>query len=343
MNHAVILAGGLATRLQPLTDEIPKSLLPIGPTCLLELQIILLRQVGVTAITVAAGSNAEAIRGRFGDGSALGVHLQYLPEPDPLGSGGAVRAAAATWTEPFWALNGDVVIALDFPTMAKRHGESGAWASMAVSEVGDASGFGIVELAAGDAIRRFTEKPAAAEPGSRLVNAGVWLLDPRVRDLLPAQGFASVEYDLFPALLRAGHRLQGYRAGDYWADMGTPDRYLQVATDMVMGRLPPVAGWPSLSGGRYIDATAEIDAKAGIDSPAIIGAGSRVAGGAQVAHSLLWDGVTVDSDARVERSIIADGATIGPGVQLQNAVVGRRARVTRSPAPGARIPTDAQQ
>lgn len=342
MNRAVILAGGRATRLQPLTDEVPKSLLPLGPTCLLELQIILLRQVGVTTITVAAGSNGEAIHGRFGDGSALGVQLQYLPEPEPLGSGGVVRAAAAAWTEPFWVLNGDVVIALDFPAMAKRHGESGAWASMALSEVRDASGFGIVELAAGDAIRRFLEKPAAAESGSRWVNAGVWRLDPRGRDFLPAQGFASVEYDLFPALLRAGHRLQGYRTGEYWVDMGTPDRYLRVATDLVTGRLPPVAGWPRLSGGRYIDATAEIDAKAEIDPPVIIGAGSRVAGGARVAHSILWDGVTVESDARVERSIIAGGATIGPGVQLHNAVVGRRAQVTRSPAPGARIPTDAQ-
>lgn len=343
MSHALILAGGRATRLQPLTDEVPKSLLPLGPTCLLELQIILLRQVNSTLITVAAGSHAEAIHGRFGDGSALGVQLQYLPEPEPLGSGGVVRATAAAWTEPFWVLNGDVVIALDFPAMAKRHRESGAWASIALVGVSDVTGLGVVELGPGDAIRRFVEKPAQAEAPSRFVNAGVWLLDPRARDLLPAHGFASVEYDLFPALLRAGRRLQGYRAGEYWMDIGTPDRYLQVATDMVTGRLPPVAGWPRLSGGRYIDATAEIDAKAGIDPPAIIGAGSRVAGGARVAHSILWDGVTVESNARIERSIIAGGATIGAGVHLQDAVVGRRAWVTRSPAPGARISTDAQQ
>lgn len=342
MSRALILAGGRATRLQPLTDEVPKGLLPLGPTCLLELQIIWLRQAGVTAITLAAGPRSEAIMARFGDGQALGVDLRYLPEPEPLGSGGALRAAAADWAEPFWVLNGDVLMDLDLRAMAERHRESDAWASLALVEVEEVRGLGVVELGPKDEIQRFLEKPDPSAVSSRIVNAGVWRFDPRVRDLPARPGFASVEYDLFPALLRGGRRLQGFRAGAYWVDMGTPDRYLRVAADLVTGRLPAVNGWPRLSSGQHIDPTAQIDGRATIEAPALIGAGSRVEAGVRIMHSVLWDEVTVAVGARVEGSIIAGGARIGPGVVLQNVVVGGRARVRHSPAAGVRIPTDAQ-
>ena len=342
MSPALILSGGSATRLRPLTEEVPKALLPLGPSCVLELQLRWLRLSGVQEITIAAGPATAAIQERFGSGEQLAVAIDYLPEPEPLGSGGVLRAAARCWHEPFWVLNGDVVIDLDLEGMAQRHAASGAWASIALVEVADVSGFGVVDVGPDDDIRRFVEKPTREEAPSRLVNAGVWRFHPEAVSLLPPRGFASVEYDLFPAIRAAGRRLQGFRAGKYWVDMGTPERYLRVALDLVAGRLPMASGGPAPAGGRFIGPTARIDRAARLEAPCLVGNESIVAAGATVVGSVLWDAVRVGEGTRIEGSIIASEAQIGAGLHLREVVVGRRARVTRNPEPGAQIPTDGQ-
>ncbi len=343
MERALVLAGGQATRLRPLTDETPKGLLPLGPACVLDLQLAWLRAGGVEAVTIAAGPFTEAVADRLGSGPAEGPRLHYLAEPDPVGSGGALREAARTWTTPFWVLNGDVLVDLDLRAMAARHAESGAWASIAMVAVPDGTGFGVLDVGPGDAIRRFVEKPAPDAARGRWINAGVWRFQPEVRGLLPADGFASVEYALFPAILAAGRRLQGMPVGRYWVDMGTPDRYRRVAEDLVRGDLPIVPGWPrGCPDGRWLAPSARIDAEARVTGPALIGPDSHLQGTAQVHGSVLWDHVTVETDTIIQECIIANDVVVGAGVRLERVIVGPHARIRTSPPPGARVATGAQ-
>ena len=171
-DRAVVLLGGQATRLRPLTDDVPKALLPLGPTTLLELILHWLRAAGIQEVTLAGGQANALLEAKFGPEAKLGrekaggLSLTYLNEPEPLGSGGAMRAAAASWDTPFWVLNGDIVIDLDLPAMAERHDRSGAWASLALTRVEDVRGFGVVELAADNSIVQFMEKPG---PGDDVV------------------------------------------------------------------------------------------------------------------------------------------------------------------------------
>ena len=339
MTHTLLLSGGRATRLRPLSDEVPKALMPLGPTCIFELQLLWLRQYGFTDVTVAAGPATAAIEARFGAGHELAMQLDYLPEPEPLGSGGVLRAAGSEWQEPFWVINGDVLIALNLRAMAERHRATGATASIALVSVEDVRGFGVVELGDDDEIMRFIEKPEPAEAPSNLVNAGVWRFDPRAVALLPARGFASIEYDLFPAIREQQQRLQGFRIDGYWVDMGTPERYLRVATDLVGGRLPTRGRWPEIAGGRFIGEDVAIDAGATVTA-SLVGAGSRLGAAARIERAVLWDNVEVGAGATVRDSIVGSGCRIAAGVRLDGAVVGQRAEVTLDLAPGEQVPTE---
>ena len=337
--HALLLSGGRATRLRPLSDEVPKALMPLGPTCVFELQLLWLRQYGFTQITVAAGPATEAIAARFGTGTELAVTLNYLPEPEPLGSGGVLRSAAAGWREPFWVINGDVLISLDLSAMAKRHAENRATASIALVAVEDVRGFGVVKLGAGDEILRFIEKPEPENAPSNLINAGVWRFDPEAVGLLPPTDFASVESDLFPAIRKRGQRLQGFPIEGYWCDMGTPERYLRVAADLVAGRLPTVGRWPAINAGRFIGEGTRIGTGATV-AASLVGPRCDVAAGAMIERSVLWEEVTIESTVSVTDSIVGRGARIAAGVRVDGAVVGQRAEVMRDLTPGDQVPTD---
>ena len=339
-DRAVVLLGGQATRLRPLTDEVPKALLPLGPTTLLDLILHWLRAAGVHEVTLAGGWANPMLETTLGRGKAGGLSLTYLHEPESLGSGGAMRAAASAWDTPFWVLNGDIVIDLDLPAMAKRHARSGAWASLALTRVEDVRGYGVVELAEDDRIVQFVEKPDQATPAPAYVNAGVWRFDPAAVALLQPSGFCSVEYDLFPAILSHGQRLQGYRTSGYWEDMGTPERYRGLTFDLLSSRIPAVPGWPQERSGTWVHPSAEIDPLARMTAPYAVGAGTRIAAHATVQDSILWDAVTVGGGADVRESILASGVQVAAGVQLQHVIGGQRARIGATPPPGSAVGTD---
>ncbi len=338
MVHALLLCGGRARRLRPLSDELPKALMPLGPTCVFELQLLWLRQHGISEITVAAGRATDAIQERFGRGEGCAVNLAYVPEQEPLGSGGVLRTAAANWREPFWVINGDVLIALDLPLMAERHAATGAMASIALAAVEDVSGFGVAELGPRAEILRFVEKPDPQDAPSTFVNAGVWRVEPDALALLPPSGFSSVEYDLFPAIRKQGQQLQGFLIDGYWIDLGTPERYRRAAIDFAANRVPAPNCRPEVRDGRFIGRGSKVGDAATINS-SLIGARCDVRAGAWIERSVLWDEVNIGAGATVRDSIIGSGARIASGVTLDGAVVGQRSAVTRDLTPGERIAT----
>src|SRR5262249_35955392 len=200
----LLLAGGKATRLRPLTERTPKAMTPLLGRPFLEHLLAWLAKYEIRDVTLLLGYLPDPIRAYFGDGHRLGMKLEYLVEEEPLGSGGAIKQLEPYLTEPFFALNADIFVDMDLDAMAEAHARAGAALSIAVTEVDDPSPYGVAALDEGGWIRFFVEKPKREDAPSRLINAGVWLFSPEAVGLVAADRFTMVEQDLFPQLAEAG-------------------------------------------------------------------------------------------------------------------------------------------
>jgi NDP-sugar pyrophosphorylase family protein len=353
--RAIVLVGGEGTRLRPLTWRTPKQLVPILNRPLLEHLLRYLHGHDVKHVTLAMTQRSEAIREALGDGSALGVELDYAYEETPLGSGGAIASVARGWSdegsaadEPFLVLNGDILTDLDLGAMIAAHRERSAELSISLVHVDDPSPFGVAVLegVGADArpegptrIERFVEKPPRESAPSRWINAGVWIFDRALLREMDQDRFHRVENELFPALAESGRALLGVPHEGYWMDIGNPRTYLRANLDLVAAGTTCVDGatveaGAELTGPALIGARSVIATGARVEGPAVIGERCRIEAGARVAGSVLWDDVTVGAGATVEGSVLASGAVIGEGATLDGAVVAHEAVV----APGAAVP-----
>lgn len=360
--RALLLAGGQATRLRPLTLTTPKAMAPVLGRPFLEHLIAWLCRYDVRDITLLLGYLADPIRAHFGDGHAFGVQLRYVVEDTPLGSGGAIKQLEHELTEPFFALNADIYTNLDLDEMAAAHRAAGAEVTIALVRVKDPSAYGVAALDAGGWITRFVEKPRPEEASSDLVNAGAWLFEPAAVRRIAAGRFSMVEQELFPELAQA-RRLFGHAADCYWIDAGTPQRYLQLHRDLLSGRaVSPLAiverpGWPGFTvqtapgvpraegpppvvewGGRLegavvLGAGTRIGSGATVRGPACLGANVTLREGAHVTGSVLWDGCHLERRATVAGSVLAGGCIVGAGAEVAACVLGEGVHV----APGVRL------
>jgi mannose-1-phosphate guanylyltransferase len=281
---------------------------------------------GVTEVVLACGFLPGVLREALGDEEQrAGVTITYVVEPEPLGTAGAIRFAAEALgdrlEQRFLALNGDVLADLDLSALLRAHEERGASASIGLHPVADSSAYGLVRCDEEGQVLEFLEKTGEATPGE--INAGAYVLERSVLDLVPSGRAVSIEREVFPHLVGAG--LCGLLLEGYWMDIGTPERYLQASWDILEGRVETAV--EPTSTGRLVSAGAAIDAAARIGDRAVVSTGCRIEAGAEVSEAVLLDGCTVGSGARVERSILAPGATVEAGAQLVNTVVGRDERV----------------
>jgi len=220
--RAFVLAGGLGTRLKPRFGDLPKALAPLAGRPVLVHQLEWLARHGVREVVVCAGYGAEAVTAAVGDGSAHGVRVQYSIEPDPLGTGGALRHAAALVSGPALVVNGDTLVPCDPWTLERARWERGALGAVALFEVADARARGRVELGADGAIARFVEKDDAHR-GPAWVNGGLYAFAPQLWRHLPA-GASSLERDVLPGLAAAGE-LVGVALPGSFHDIGTPEEW----------------------------------------------------------------------------------------------------------------------
>jgi mannose-1-phosphate guanylyltransferase len=333
---AVILAGGEGTRLRPLTLSTPKPVVPVVDRPFLRHQLDLLAGVGVTEVVLSVAYRPERIEAVFGDGSAIGVRIRYAVEETPLGTGGAVRNALPFLDDRTIVLNGDILTDAGLAGIVSRHAAEGASATILLAPVPNPAAYGLVETDAGGRVRRFREKPNPEEITTDTINAGVYVLETRVLDLMPAGINHSIERGFFPALLARGDLVLGPVHRGYWIDIGTPEKYLQVHRDVLSRRFPvslegaPLRGGfvhPSacvspeavLEGAFYAGPGCHVEAGARLGPDAVLVSDVRVRAGARLRDSVLWRGVEAGVDCDVE------GCLIGPGVRLGRASVLRRA------------------
>ena len=236
--QARILAGGKGTRLRPLTVYTPKPIVPICNRPFLLYQIDTLKRAGVTDITLSLSYQPQKIEQQLGDGSSFGVNLKYTVEPQPMGTAGAYKFAEDLIREPTVVFNGDVLTDLDLKAMIRQHKDRNATASIFLTPVEDASMYGVVETDGDGRVQRFVEKPKPGETDCRNINAGAYVLEPKVLDLIPKGENYSFEYALFPKLLEQGEAFFAHiPPRTYWTDIGTPARYLQAHHDMLAKRV----------------------------------------------------------------------------------------------------------
>lgn len=324
--QAVILAGGKGTRLRPLTVYTPKPVVPVLNRPFLLYQLEILRNAGITDIVLSLSYQPDKIEDLLGDGSDHGVNLTYITEPNPLGTGGAYRFAADSIRETTVVLNGDILTNVDVSAIIAFHREKGSAATLSLIPVEDPSAYGLVETGEAGQILRFLEKPKpeeAAKLNINTVNAGIYILEPQVLDIIPAGESRSFEYDVFPEILNKELPFFGFIMKDsYWRDLGNPASYLQAHHDMFEGKLA----------GFTIDRSnsADIATAASVDKASVIGEGAVIKPGARIERSAIGPGVHIEEKAVVRGSVIWGHARISAAADITDAVIGRSSFIGRN-------------
>jgi mannose-1-phosphate guanylyltransferase len=336
---AVILVGGQGTRLRPLTDRTRKDMLPVVDRPLFTYTLEHLARHGVERAVISCGYLPDQIEAAFGE-SHDGVALEYAVEEEPLGTGGAIGFAARALEGSFFALNGDSLRDADLGKLVAFHRSTGAKATILLTPVADPSRYGLVRTAADGRVESFLEKPRPEEIDTDLINAGLYVLEPDVLELIPSDRAVSIEREVFPQLA-AGGAVYGIALPGYWLDIGTPESYLQAHRDILERLFPTKIGAalgadftlvdPSAvvhPGARlvppvYVGPGAVVEADARVGSLAVLGAGSQLAAGCVVENAVVGSRAAVGAGSTVVGSIVGDDARVGVGCELHNlAVVG---------------------
>ena len=317
---AVVLVGGEGTRLRPITETLPKPLVPLVDRPSLDHVLDHLAGHGVHEVVLSSSYLEETfrafIRDRHGDPS-----ITWITETQPLGTGGAIVNAleALDTDEPFFALNGDILTDLDLSEMLARHRDRGAVATIALTHVEDARPYGLVPMDGEGRVLEFREKPAELVPGD--INAGTYVLEPSALEGWARGENVSIERQIFPALIAEGRLLAGFVSDAYWMDLGTPQAYLQAQFDLLDGR---VAGHPSYAS-PFVDVDGRIDERATVNDHVVVGPRATIEAGAHVRDAVLHERATVEAEAVVERSILGPGSRVMRGAMVSDSVLGEGA------------------
>ena len=336
---AVILVGGQGTRLRPLTERTRKDMLAIVDRPLLAFTFEHLARNGVERAILSCGYLPDQLRAHFADRHG-DLSLEYAVEDEPLDSGGGIAYAARGLEGSFFALNGDSLRDADLGELVRFHRSTGAKATILLTPVADPSRYGLVRLAADGRVESFLEKPRPEEIDTDLINAGLYVLEPEVLELVPESRPVSIEREVFPRLADEG-TVFGVALPGYWLDVGTPESYLQAHRDVLERSFPTEVGDALGSDFTLVDPTADVhvnarlvppvyvgpgavvEARARAGSLAVIGAGSRLSAGAVVENAVVGSRTAVGAASVVVGSIVGDDVELGAGCEVRNlSVVG---------------------
>jgi mannose-1-phosphate guanylyltransferase len=324
--RAVILVGGRGTRLRPITYDIPKALVPLRNQPFMGYMVDFLRSGGVEGAVLSLGYLPDPIQEYFAGREDLdGFSIDYAVEDRALGTAGGIKNAGKYLDGgPLIVVNGDVLTGMDLRAAIERHRATGALATITLTSVEDPTAYGLVEVDHEMLVHRFLEKPAYDEVTTNLINAGVYVLEPEVLDMIPASREVSIEREIFPELQLQG-QLYAYVSSSYWKDIGTPRSYLAASHDVLSGAVGARDGFeyldvdPSTHVGKNVKllppvsvaSGCEIGDMATIGGRSSLGRDCRIGYGAVVEGSILLDGAEVEAGAVIRGSILGPGARVG--------------------------------
>lgn len=322
---AVVLVGGRGTRLRPLTVSTPKPMLPTAGFPFLSHLLARIADAGMRHVVLGTSYKAEVFEEYFGDGSQLGLEIDYVVEEEALGTGGAIRNVYDKLRyDTAMVFNGDVLSGADLGAILETHARGGADVTLHLVRVPDPRAFGSVPTDDEGRVLAFLEK--TEDPPTDQINAGCYVFNRSVIADIPAGRVVSVEREVFPGLLSRGAKVLGHVDSSYWRDMGRPSDFVQGSSDLVRG----IASSPLLegkTGEALVDPSAGIAGGVILVGGTVVGRGAEVGAGSRIDDSVIFDGVTIEPGAVVRNSIIAAGATIGANVRIHDCVIGEGASI----------------
>jgi mannose-1-phosphate guanylyltransferase len=317
--RAMILAGGMSTRLYPLTKQVPKPIVPVAGEAISGHVMRWLSSFGYDEIAINVFYLADLVERTFGDGGSYGARLHYLRERELTGSAGALKQMEGWFDSTFVVVGCDDLTNADLGALVRFHKARGALATIGLVEAEEVDQYGVVILDDDGRIAGFQEKPAKGTERSKLANTGIYVFEPAIFDRIPSGTFYDFGKQVFPELLRDGLPFYAMRLqGAYWRDIGTPDEYRRATDDLLYGRV-------RIAGARVtgIAPTATVAHGARLQGPIRVGEGAEIASGAcVVGPAVIGDRVKVGVSATLERTIVWNDATIGAGASLRDTIVG---------------------
>jgi mannose-1-phosphate guanylyltransferase len=343
----MILAGGLSTRLYPLTKMVPKPLVPVAGEPNAVHVIRYLKSWGIEEIAINVHYLSEQIEQHLGDGSAYGVRLTYLHEEQLLGSAGALKQMEGFFDDTFVVVGCDDLTDLRLDALTAFHKRRSALATIALVPAPDVSQYGVVVLDDQGRIVEFQEKPVPGTERSHLVNTGIYVFEPAIFTRIPAGEFYDFGRDVFPELQRERAAFFGLSMqGAYWCDIGTPDEYRRATRDVLTGQVrllgnarargvPPdaVLGHDvRIEEDVRVGSRCIIGDRARLVGPSAIGDDVRIESGALVSNSIVWDGATIGANARVIESIVGNSYVVPAQAELIDKIVALEPEANAAPA-----------
>ena len=293
-----------------------------------------LKQYGVTEIILTQGHLSNSLRDYFGNGEAIGVSIKYVIEPEPLGTGGAIKNAERLLNDgTFFVLNGDIFTTIDLLEMLNFHRQQKAAVTLASIPVPDPTPYGLIETDNDNRILTFREKPSREHITTNFINAGIYLIEANVLKSIASSRSVSVEREVFPDLLKSGKKLYAYKTERYWIDIGSTQKYFQLNVDLAGGDVIGFSENPNLNPNAEVHPSAKlsgrvilgdgccVEAETIINGPAVIGNNCRIGAHSVLKQSVLWDSVCVGGYAIVEGSVIGSDSLIGSNTNISNSIL----------------------
>jgi mannose-1-phosphate guanylyltransferase len=333
--RAMILAGGMSTRLYPLTKQVPKPIVPVVGEPISGHVMRWLASFGYDEVAINVFYLAGLVEETFGDGSRYGTQLHYLREAELTGSAGALKQMEGWFDSTFVVVGCDDLTDADLASLVAFHERSGALATIGLVEAEEVDQYGVVILDQTGRITGFQEKPAKGTEKSKLANTGIYVFEPEIFARIPAGTFYDFGKQVFPELLRDGLPFYGMQLqGAYWRDVGTPDEYRRATEDVLTGRVringARATGVPAdvvvpddarIEGAVRVGEGAEIGRGARITGPSVIGDGVRIGEGAVLERAIVWSGSTIGARATVRDTIVGERYVVEAGATLSGAIV----------------------
>jgi mannose-1-phosphate guanylyltransferase len=315
---AMVLAAGLGTRLQPLTFEVPKPMVPVLDRPVMAHIVRLLERQGFDRVIANLHWFPDTIRGYFGD------RIEYRYEEELLGTAGGVRNVRDFFGDDLVVIvSGDALTDLDVGALVARHREAGGVATLTVKKVPDTSEYGVVIHDPAGRVQGFQEKPDPAEALSDLGNCGIYCFSPEIFDYFPKEPFADWAQDVFPELLAHDVPFFVHEIDDYWNDVGSLDELRAGTFDALEGRLRLEIPGEEIADGVRVGEGSSLDGCEQVEGPVWVGEGCELGAGTRLIGPVaIGGGSRVGAGAALRDSIVLPGTEVEAGTILIGAIVG---------------------
>jgi len=329
--RAIIIAGGFGTRLRPLTYNIAKAMVPVVNVPFVLHQIELIKKYGINEIILNLHYLSDGLKKVFEDEKKHGIKVYTSMEESPLGTAGAVKNAEQHFdSDPLLIFNGDILTDMDLGKLIEFHKKKKATATITLTEVEDPTTYGLVLTDKDGKIEKFIEKPSweRVSGSTSYINAGIYVIDPKVFANVPKGKPYSFERELFPGLLKAKEAFYGYKSDAYWIDIGNPSKYMQAHRSVLEGEVKVQIPGKETSKRIWVGSSSKIDKQAKIFGPAVIGENCDIKPEVKIdSFTVIGNNVLVNNDSTIVNSIIWDDVIIGKEVRLKNCVIGKNCKI----------------